>query len=870
MNLFCYKVVYSEMQGRQNTGDSRIYLQAQRLMYPEGIGYRSETGGLMECIRKLNVDKIRNYHRDYYRPDNLCLVITGKVPHDKLLATLGPLDERIASKGPLSSYKRPWVESSPVPPITKSIEQVVEFPDEDESIGQIMISWQGPKVNEHLDLMALEILHKYLSDSAISVLQKEFVEIEEPLCTSISFNISQHIRAPILVEFSNVPTEELNELSSRIFPVLERVAKEGFDMNRMKTVIYRDKLKTLNYVETNPQSGFAIACITDFIYGKKNGEELEKAFKDLEYYDEVAKFTNEQWVGYLRKYYLDNPHITLLGKPSAAFAKSLAEDEKKRVETQIEELGSDKLKELDNLLEEAKNKNEVPVPPEIIEGFPIPQVEHIPLISVVTGRNQPILLFDNPVQDYLNQDSKVEPPYFIQYDHIRSSFVSISILISTTAVPAELRPYLEIFLDSFYSLPLNRPDGTKLTYEEVIKELNEDTVHYNYGLGASGAFEDLISFNIKVEASKYAKAIQWLRDLLWYTEFTSERLKIIASKLLNDIPANKRDGNKMASAVLRTVLFDPVKSNQYALNILCQERFLPEALKRLEETPEKVVEDLLRFRNILTRPENFRIHVVGDILKLKDPKGAWVENFLNIEPENPLVPVRLAQEVLTEFGKNPGHKGYIVSLPAIESTFSIHCAKGITAFDSPDLAPLLVLCELLQTMEGVFWRMIRGQGLAYSVWLQASVEAGLVYFAIYRSPDAFKAFDQARKVISDLSQKTAEFDLPSLEGAKSGVIYSIISSEKTMAMAATKSFISIVLKNLPPNHSHEMIKQVQAVTVDDLHRMLNKYLTNLFLAETSNVVVASAPGKVKDVQGGFAKHGFHLENKGLDNIIKLE
>jgi Zn-dependent M16 (insulinase) family peptidase len=52
-------VVYSEMQGRQNQSGDLMELASQRLMFPDGIGYRSETGGLMEALRVLDVQTIR-------------------------------------------------------------------------------------------------------------------------------------------------------------------------------------------------------------------------------------------------------------------------------------------------------------------------------------------------------------------------------------------------------------------------------------------------------------------------------------------------------------------------------------------------------------------------------------------------------------------------------------------------------------------------------------------------------------------------------------------------------------------------------------------------------------------------------------------
>lgn len=45
-------VVYCEMQGRENTGESRVYLQLLRTIYPGHCGYKSETGGIMKNLRE--------------------------------------------------------------------------------------------------------------------------------------------------------------------------------------------------------------------------------------------------------------------------------------------------------------------------------------------------------------------------------------------------------------------------------------------------------------------------------------------------------------------------------------------------------------------------------------------------------------------------------------------------------------------------------------------------------------------------------------------------------------------------------------------------------------------------------------------------
>ncbi|CAG8713079.1 25810_t:CDS:10 [Gigaspora margarita] len=859
---------YTEVHHINGKGeDAGLYLHLNAFLHPiayKGCGYRSETGGLMECLRHLGVEKIRQV-----------------ISHSELFKVLDPLDDRIASKGNLPPRKRPFVDSAPIALLEKSIQETVEFPDEDESMGQVVIAWLGPTIDKFLDIRALEILYEQVFNisiiiaySAVSVLQKEFVEIEEPLCTDIDISINEQTRTAILATFENVPTEELEDLVTGLFDVFKRIVNEGIDMERMKSVIQRDRLKTLDEIEVDPHNVFSGHCIVDHVYGKETGEDLEIAVKDLSYYDQLLNFSEGQWIEYLKKlsskkirsYHIDNPHIALLGCPSAKFSKKLIDDELKRVEKQRETLGPEKLKELEKQLGKAKELNESPIPPQIIENFPVPSVESITFINVITGRNKSEEKYKNIVQDYLDRDNLADIPYFIQFDHINSAFVTISIHITTASIPDHLRPYLEIYLESFYSLPLNRPNGEHLTFEQLVNELNKDTVSYEHNWGVRG-FEGMICFSIKVEASKYATGIQWLRDLLWNTEFTAERLKICATKLLNDIPQTKRDGYQMAINVLQTIQYDRLRSNKYVLGTLNQEKVLPEAIKLLEKNPNKAIEMFAKLKEILISPENLRIHVSGDIMKLPNPKSTWAEYFKIIPDIKPLSPIPSPQSVLTESGHSPGNKGYIVKLPAIENSFAIHSTKGPNTFDSPDLAPLLVLCELLHIMEGVFWRVIRGQGLAYSVWLKVTVETGIIQFSTYKSPDAYKVYDQARKIVNDLASKKVEFDKSELEGAKSGVIYGLVSKEDNIQKAAAESFVLQVLNNLDSGFNKKLISRVQAVKFEDLHAMLIKYITKLYMPETSNVIVISTPGKVKDIQEGFNTHGFNLEVKSLDKVI---
>lgn len=175
----------------------------------------------------------------------------------------------------------------------------------------------------------------------------------------------------------------------------------------------------------------------------------------------------------------------------------------------------------------------------------------------------------------------------------------------------------------------------------------------------------------------------------------------------------------------------------------------------------------------------------------------------------PLSPITLSKQVLCPAGLEPGNHGFLVTLPTIENTFSLHSVQGPSQFDDPDIAPLLVMIELLDTMEGIFWKLIRGQGLAYSCFLDANIESGLINFTIYQSPNAFKAFEQAKLVIEQLANDEMKIDTSSIDGAKSAVIYSLVARENTMDRAALQSFVNQVLKKMSASYNQDMLIAIQ-------------------------------------------------------------
>jgi Zn-dependent M16 (insulinase) family peptidase len=83
------------MQAVQFRSSEIMDLKARRLLYPENVGFRYETGGMTDALRVLTPERIRQFHKDMYQPRNLCLCLVGEVNQEELIQILEQFEESI-------------------------------------------------------------------------------------------------------------------------------------------------------------------------------------------------------------------------------------------------------------------------------------------------------------------------------------------------------------------------------------------------------------------------------------------------------------------------------------------------------------------------------------------------------------------------------------------------------------------------------------------------------------------------------------------------------------------------------------------------------------------------------------------------------
>ncbi|XP_033325130.2 uncharacterized protein C05D11.1 [Megalopta genalis] len=861
-------VVYCEMQGVEQTGESLVYTELSRAIFPGHCGYKSITGGALKNLREsTNNEKVKQYHKDFYRPENLTLIIVGQIKHDVVFEALLPIEEKIMLRGSRDLFEKPW--QSPVPALLESKDINVLYPCDDEDNGIINIAWQGPSVvNDIYNVIACDLLLKYLTDTSVSPLQKEFLEIADPYASNITYFSYEYSVSLLCLEFENVPKSKISLVKDQLLKTLNDVHKKGIDMKRMKTLAHRCILERLSCLERAPHDTVAMMMVRHLLYGKD--EDLVRRSNQIEDLKKLEMEPESFWLDLLKVCLLDTPMVIVKGIPSLEKQHELTEKEKERVAKQIKELGEEGLQLKEKELEDAIAKNNVPVPDEMLSSVPIPSTD---LISF------------HHIKSYTTETSQVDCrfvlsrlPFYTYLDHVNTNFVYLFAIMDTSSVERKYRPYIPLLLEVIMESPVKR-NGQLILHEEVVAELEADTVASDTRIGVDnsfrfscGSYSHSAILMLHLEIEKYDKGVRWMKELLYETELTSNRLKIIATKMVNDVAQVKRKGSKVVSDLMKGLLYNK-DSNQFTSSMLRQQKFLTNVLNRLNDEKEEgsIISEIEIVRKILTTPKNMTMYIATNVDKLTsrnpDVYKSWATCFSNLET---LEKTRL-DIIPDSMLINPPHEisinGCVTGLGCIESSFLIQSCQCINNYQHIDLAPLLVCLQYLIQLEGPMWKLIRGQGLSYAYNIYVNANEGLLYLSFYRSTNIVAAYKEAKSIVNTHITEN-KWEKLLFESAKSSLIFQIIEKEQSVGDLVEHSLLSY-FKKVPHNYSQQMVQRIFAVKIEDMGRIASQYLPPLFDPIQCKTTIVCHPSKVQEIGDAFKtlNHELKLYNSLEENYL---
>ncbi|AMD20944.1 HEL337Wp [Eremothecium sinecaudum] len=858
-------VVYSEMEAIEASSGFITNLEKQRLMFPEGNAYRYETGGLTQNLRKLTNNEIREFYAKMYSPENMYLIICGNVPADELLEVMEQFDAELPKFD--KKRVRPFIDSpnSQIPEKrTEIVESIVEFPELDESRGEVAMAWIGKDYLDTVNDLAVSMLFEYLTDTSLAPFNKELVEMENPLATDVSYWPDCYMKTIMNLTLHGVPSSKLEEARDKVLGIL---SNHKIDIKRMRQVIDKNKWVQVRSTERNGSSFLSEICIMDFLYGDENGNSLKRSM-DLTDFDILLDWKTEDWQSLLAEVLVENKPVIVLGKPSANKYNELEEDQKNLINHRKRTFSDEKLGQLQATIDEAQRQNNKPIPEELMNGFiikdPASSVDFIKTKNITTVEHEYNDLEDELTLKVLANRPK-DFPLFIHLEHFPSQFVTVQLLLNSRVVKdTSLLPYFYIFRQLF-TLPMKDENNNIIDYEEIVKQLENECIVNEISLGFSAEFTDLISLEIECKSSDYANAVKWIKHCLYDMVFDQNRVSILLEKFLNSIVETKREGVQMKQSLFNRHMFTD-RSMKKSTDFIFVQKVLDGVLQHITEGnyETEVLPKLESFRDQLrSHFHKFHILIFGDIEKLDDVYQPWKQlvDKLPMDKSQVVVPPtpRLL-ETVSNLGLDPKSTAYIATTPASASTY-MSCVTSVPInldYQHPDYPAVCMAAAYLEVCEGPFWKGIRGSGLAYGANVGKQFEFNCLSYSIYRGVDVISCYESGKRIIEDLANGITVFEEKLVHCALASIIHGLAGAESNYFNAATIKYSNNFCKKRGPDFNSRFLAKVGSVTIQDLKTVMQKYFINMFNSEKGAVFITCHPSKLESVQEFLESQGYEV------------
>lgn len=863
-------VVYCEMKSRQNSEADLLDLNLRRELCgryesenPILSRFKWECGGLTKDIATLSTEEIISFHRCFYNPANISIIICGRMSEDfenTLLDLIGSVLK------PSESYdsSQKYIEEVVTATNTMTGSRIVNFPSNEDDLGSVGFAWPGASAKDLTRVLSFHVIFKYLRETSSSPLYQSFVQIEKPWATDIDYEIKPLYQTIMTLIFSGVPSENglvANRIRSLLKDVLISLTKDMEKFEQMiRFCLSSFELKLIELIEDDPYETIVSYTVPELITSAINGSNSHAFGENVSNLKKViCELKNkpmEHWVSLLQ-YLIDVEPVEVVMIPDVKLNEAIEKEEKEY------------LREL-----YALGRARIATIPEIVPYN-------------IQGNFE--LMTDSQMTPF----SKSITPEGVHVVELPGTGLKqiIRLVNFKNFIPEHLWPYLVLYQELLFQCDVDLSDHVKvqdilqftddkLPYQLLQKILNSKFNSYgiNFGLEnetfSLGYCEEALNWTVTLPSStrdiSLTDCLSVLETVATCSIFAADRVKIVAENLYNQIQDLQKDPYEVTESILTLSLHELNASSvanskkpklerdhvgkvfENEISMFKQKGFL----KRISRGDVEAVEEVLSHLNLirehmksgLKAPSFIQIGSKAAVIEAEISDGKFADRFdARAGRDN----FDLSQ--LPKFGHlslSPKGIAYAIGdITASYMSYVIPCdvlpADRLCEEVAIEYVSISLICQLLSVTEGPIYSAIRGRGLAYDASLTLSLWNGLLTFAVNDSNDPVTSFKEFQVLMQEVDQEFKSecwkiISEDSLKVAKSAFLYQMIEETATsssMFTSCLRSYLRAIPMASSSQQEDPIMKLIRQVTRADLSKAWFKHFPRLLSGDALTVLV---------------------------------
>ena len=253
----------------------------------ENHPYNTDVIGLPSHLKNPSITNVKNYHDQWYVPNNMAVVMCGDFDPDKAIKII---DKYFGPMKPNENLERPQFE--PEKPIEAPVVKTVLGNESPYAV----LAWRFPGANQPESLM-LDLLGEVLYNGKAGLIDLD-VNQQQKALSMAAYAESLADYSAFVIETEPKPGQSLEEVRQIALDEIEKVKKGEFDESLIASIINNMKLRFMTQSEnTRFMARTAVNC---FI----NDESWEQAF--VKYIDRLNAVTKDDLVAFVNDNFKDN------------------------------------------------------------------------------------------------------------------------------------------------------------------------------------------------------------------------------------------------------------------------------------------------------------------------------------------------------------------------------------------------------------------------------------------------------------------------------------------------------------------------------------------------------------------------------------
>ena len=288
------ETVYEEKNMSLTKDPRKVYETVLSALFPHHPYGTQTVLGTQEDLKNPSITNIKNYHKQWYVPNNMAICLSGDFDPDQMITTIDKYFGHLRPNNNLPKLNLPK-ESS----ITAPIVREVLGPDAE----SLTLAWRFPGAASK-EYEILQVVSQILYNGKAGLIDLDLNQ-QQKVLQAYGYPLDMADYSALMLQGRPKQGQTLDDVKNLLLEEIKKLRAGDFDEKMLQANINNFKLYQVQQLESN--RGRADMFVNSFINGTNWADEVTAI-------DRLAKLTKEDIVTFVNKYLTDQNYAVIYKK----------------------------------------------------------------------------------------------------------------------------------------------------------------------------------------------------------------------------------------------------------------------------------------------------------------------------------------------------------------------------------------------------------------------------------------------------------------------------------------------------------------------------------------------------------------------------